>query len=180
MEKAGYEFRTHSVEVSEILEKNLNPAGLARHLSEKKSVQAEKDLKHLKSQRFLVLTADTIVAGGGQILGKPSTKAEAAQFLDLLSGGSHQVITALTLLNLDSGERHTAHQVTEVQFRPLTEEEIGAYVETGEPMDKAGAYGIQGAGGDFVAGLKGPLDNVIGLPVELFENMLKEKGWLIG
>jgi septum formation protein len=135
------------------------------------------ELKHLKSHEFLVLTADTIVEIGGRILGKPSTAAEAAEFLDLLSGQKHRVITALSLLDLDQGRRALDHEVTEVNFRKLTPQEIQEYVATGEPMDKAGAYGIQGAAKVFVENIVGPLDNVIGLPVKLFEKLLVENGW---
>src|SRR5690606_14322423 len=141
---AGYKFRTHPVEVSEILEKNLNPVDAVRSLAERKSRAAAESLKPLKSQGFLVLTADTIVEIGGRILGKPSTAAEVKEFLDLLSGQKHRVITAVSLLELDQGKRVLDHERTEVQFRKLSAQEIAVYVASGEPMDKAGAYGIQG------------------------------------
>ena len=178
--QAGFEFRIHPVEVSEILEKNLNPVTAARSLAEKKSVAAGSDLKYLKSQGFLVLTADTLVEVGGRVLGKPGSLEEASEFLDLLSGKTHRVITALSLLDLDQDLRRTEHEITEVEFLPLDAKTIAEYLESGEALDKAGAYGIQGHAGRFIKALRGPRDNVIGLPVGLFKKILVENGWQLG
>lgn len=117
---------------------------------------------------LLVIGADTIVALDGQILGKPEDEEDAARMLKLLSGRTHQVYTGVTLYcHNHRGEtrQHTFHECTQVHFFPMTEEEIRWYISTGEPMDKAGAYGIQGLGCRFVRAIEGDYSNVVGLPV---------------
>lgn len=117
------------------------------------------------SPQDVVLGADTIVVLDGQILGKPETEEDALQMLRALSGRTHKVYTGIALLN--GGGKHESEAIcTKVTFRSLTTEEILDYIRTGEPMDKAGAYGIQGLGGKFVAHYEGSLSNVIGLPME--------------
>lgn len=111
----------------------------------------------------IVIAADTIVVCGGCILGKPKSEAEAAEMLRLLSGRSHQVMTGLTVLRGDKCE--TSVEITEIRFRPLSDREILAYIRTGEPMDKAGAYGIQGGAALFAEFIRGDYYNVMGLPV---------------
>ncbi len=118
----------------------------------------------------LVLGADTVVILDERILGKPQDEADAARMLAELSGREHQVVTALALV----GEGETIeHSSTRVQFREISTAEIEAYVTSGEPMDKAGAYGIQGLAGQFVTRIEGCYFNVMGLPVELLTRMLK-------
>jgi septum formation protein len=113
----------------------------------------------------------------GQVLGKPKSSTEAAQFLRLLSGNAHSVITGIALINTKTEEIFEVSDQTEVQFKQLTDDEISNYVASGEPMDKAGAYGIQGLGRTLVQNFNGSLSNVIGLPLELLEKSLSEKGW---
>ena len=108
---------------------------------------------HEQEPEFAVLTADTTVADGAAILGKPESGADAVDMLERLSGRTHQVLTAVCVYW--QGVRHDVVQVSEVRFKTLTAEEIAAYVASGEPMDKAGAYGIQGLGGVFVEHLQG-------------------------
>ncbi|MCM1118137.1 MAG: Maf family protein [bacterium] len=124
---------------------------------------------------ILVIGADTIVAVDGEILGKPADEKEAAQMLERLSGRRHQVYTGVTLHGNRQGEilRHTFYECTQVEFYPMTEEEILWYISTGEPMDKAGAYGIQGMGGRFVRAIEGDYNNVVGLPVARLYQELK-------
>ena len=111
----------------------------------------------------LVIAADTIVVCQGKILGKPADAAEAEAMLRLLSGRDHQVMTGLTVL---CGDRETVvTEVTDLHFRALSDREIRAYVESGEPMDKAGAYGIQGGAALFCQRIEGDYYNVVGLPV---------------
>ena len=111
----------------------------------------------------LVIAADTVVALDGAILGKPHSREDAAAMLAALSGRKHAVYTGLTVLR---GERTvTGHERTAVTFRALTWAEIDHYVATGEPLDKAGAYGIQGVGALFITGIEGDYFNVMGLPV---------------
>lgn len=111
----------------------------------------------------VVVAADTIVVCAGKILGKPRDDAEARAMLKLLSGRDHQVMTGCTVLR--GQERETFTEITDLHFRPLTEREIADYVRSGEPMDKAGAYGIQGGAALFCERMNGDYYNVMGLPV---------------
>lgn len=120
----------------------------------------------------LVIAADTIVVIDGRVLGKPKDEAEAIQMLRLLSGRTHRVMTGLTALTQEKCVSHT--EVTEVVFRELSPEEIEAYVRSGEPMDKAGSYGIQGGAAPFVQSICGDYYNVVGLPVCRLSQILKE------
>lgn len=122
----------------------------------------------------LVIAADTVVARDGVILGKPGTPERAVEMLAALSGGSHQVYTGVTVARGD--EICTEYEMTEVRFRPLSPEEIEDYVRTGEPLDKAGAYGIQGLGALFIQGIRGDYYNVMGLPVCRLSAMLEDFG----
>ncbi|MBA2133491.1 septum formation inhibitor Maf [Hydrogenispora sp. UU3] len=122
----------------------------------------------------LVIGADTIVVLDGEVLGKPADQAEARRMLKTLSGRWHQVFTGLALLHRE--KTLTAYEMTRVHFRPLTDREIDAYLRTGEPMDKAGAYGIQGLGAIFVDRIEGCFYNVMGLPVPRLALLLKEYG----
>ena len=110
-----------------------------------------------------VIAADTIVVCEGRVLGKPKDKQEACEILRLLSGRDHQVMTGVTVVRGQQAETFT--EVTDLHFRPLSEEEIEAYVATGEPMDKAGSYGIQGGAALFCTRMVGDYYNVMGLPV---------------
>lgn len=127
------------------------------------------------SEELLVIGADTIVAADGQILGKPADQSVAAQMLGQLSGRRHQVYTGVTLFYHSQGKtyQHTFHECTQVWFYPMTEGEISWYISTGEPMDKAGAYGIQGLGSRFVRAIEGDYCNVVGLPVARLYQELK-------
>ncbi|MGE5396733.1 MAG: Maf family protein [Chitinophagales bacterium] len=122
----------------------------------------------------LVLAADTIVVKDGDILGKPESKQAAKEMLELLSGSVHQVITGLCLKKGD--DSITSFEKTIVHFRELTADEIERYVDTGEPMDKAGGYGIQGKGALLVSYIEGCYYNVVGLPLTRLASMLKEFG----
>lgn len=127
----------------------------------------------------LVLGADTTVILDGATLNKPADPADARRMLRLLSGRTHQVYTGLCLIPVANGalgDAQTAHAVTDVTFDTLTDETIAAYVATGEPLDKAGAYGIQGKALSFVPGIQGDYFNVVGLPVFLLCKMLPPFG----
>jgi septum formation protein len=124
----------------------------------------------------LVLGADTVVDCDGRVLGKPRGMDEARQFLRQLSGRSHLVMTGLALVEAGSGRTETGHDVTHVWLRPLTDEEIEAYVRTGEPLDKAGGYAIQEGAAAFVEGIKGSFTNVVGLPLGRLRALLLRFG----
>ena len=120
----------------------------------------------------IVIAADTIVVCDGLVLGKPRDEEDALRMLTLLSGRDHQVMTGLTVLH---GEKAlVCTEVTDIHFRPLTQEEILSYIRTGEPMDKAGAYGIQGGAALFAEKLVGDYFNVVGLPVCRLGQLLRE------
>jgi len=122
--------------------------------------------------RDFVLGADTVVVVDGQLLGKPSDAADAARMLRLLSGREHQVITGVCLVV--SGQWSVASQTTSVTMSEITEKEIADYVASGEPMDKAGAYAIQGIASRWILRIDGDYSNVVGLPVALVVRMLRE------
>jgi septum formation protein len=128
-------------------------------------------------QTGLVLGVDTIVVLNGHILGKPNSHEEAKHMLRCLSGRTHNVFSGLTLIRAEDGELHSDYSRTEVNMRTLSEEEIEAYVATGEPLDKAGAYGIQGRAAPFVEEIHGCYYNVVGLPLSKLVEMLKVMGW---
>lgn len=124
----------------------------------------------------LILAADTLVARGKQVLGKPSSFEDAVQMLLRLSDGWHDVYTGVCLLDGLSGKKEVAFDRTRVRFSKLDEPLVRLYVSTGEPMDKAGAYAIQGRGGMFVEEIRGSASNVIGLPMAMLHKMLSDFG----
>lgn len=135
-------------------------------------VSRSKALAVSRGEEDVVIAADTIVVCQGKVLGKPHSEAEAASMLRLLSGRDHQVMTGCTILFGDKAETFT--EVTSLHFRPLSEKEIQKYVQSGEPMDKAGSYGIQGGAALFCEKLEGDYYNVMGLPVcRLYETLCR-------
>ena len=125
-----------------------------------------------RGEDAVVIAADTIVVCRGKVLGKPHTPEEAVQMLSLLSGRDHQVMTGVTVLR--GSQERVFTEITDLHFRELTEKEIRRYVNSGEPMDKAGAYGIQGGAALFCEKMAGDYYNVMGLPVCRLGQILKE------
>ena len=157
-------------ESSEITE----PALLVRELALRKG---RATLELLRSEgrlteNTLVIASDTVVALEGRILGKPADEADAKEMLRSLSGHSHKVVSGIALLT-ENGEAAAAEE-TAVRFSVLTEQEIDRYVRSGEPMDKAGAYAIQGGASIWVEGIDGDYHNVVGLPVYRLNRLLEE------
>lgn len=152
----GRPFQVQVASVDETMEDLPIDQAVAR-LSYRKAaaIGAEKDQ--------IVIGADTVVVLGGQVLGKPRDAEDAIRMLHSLSGKTHQVMTGVCVIKGEKVLTHT--EVTEVTFRTLTDREIDDYVATNEPMDKAGAYGIQGGAARFVEGIRGDYYNVVGLPV---------------
>lgn len=168
LENAGLKFDIETVEISEIIDKNLNIAEAMSQVATDKMVAFLNSDKVLKYKDFLAVSADTTVYIDGICLEKPSSKKEAAEFLRLLSGRVHWVYTGVCIYNSQTeGWKHHC-EGTEVEFRDLTEDEILSYVDTGRPMDKAGAYGIQDEDHSFVKEVRGSINNVIGFPIEWF------------
>lgn len=129
----------------------------------------------LKSES-LVIGSDTIVAYEGLVLGKPMDQEDAFSMLKMLSGKKHQVYSGIALVNTSNGQVISDFSVTEVKFDVLSDDEIWKYIASGEPMDKAGAYGIQGHGGVFVEEIHGCYYNVVGLPLNKLNKMIKGMG----
>ncbi len=171
LERIGIrEFHIVSPDVDESVEAGLSPADMVERLSRRKA-QAVAGRVPAGS---LVIAADTVVALDGAVLGKPRSEADAFAMLSALSGREHHVYTGVTVVRGDRAL--TEHEETAVAFRDVGPEEIRAYVATGEPMDKAGAYGIQGRGALLVSGIRGDYCNVMGLPVFRLGRMLGEFG----
>lgn len=160
LERMGLKgFKTISPDIDEEAFDGLPPEELVRKLSSEKALAVSGRV----TENDLVIAADTVVALDGAILGKPSDDLEAFKMLSTLSGVRHQVHTGVTVCR--GTEKVTEHEVTDVVFRELSSEEIECYIKTGEPMDKAGAYGIQGYGALLVERINGDYYNVMGLPV---------------
>ncbi|MGI6451338.1 MAG: Maf family protein [Desulfitobacteriia bacterium] len=176
----GYEFSLVSAPVSEELDEEILPEEAVQDLARRKALAGYQVRQKQKGiGRDLILGADTIVVLKDRILGKPRDAEDAEQMLKSLSGKTHQVMTAIALAKGETEKDlniETAVDITAVTFRDLSLREIRDYIATGEPMDKAAAYAIQGKAGDFAVSIKGSLTNVIGLPMELLTAKLKERG----
>lgn len=148
----------------------LSPAQLVEALSRQKGLEVASGAQ----PEDVIIAADTVVAIDGQVLGKPHSRQQAVEMLTHLSGRTHTVYTGVTLCR--GKDILTQHEATTVRFRTLTDAEIDAYVSSGEPMDKAGSYGIQGLGGLLVEGIEGDYFNVVGLPICRLGRMLAQFG----
>lgn len=141
------------------------PSRIVEELSAEKAFQVAETIS--EEEGTVVIGADTIVSFQGKILGKPSDKADSRKTLEMLQGNTHQVYTGVTIAFFQEGRlrRRSFSECTDVTFYPVSEEEIEAYIETGDPADKAGSYGIQGPFGIYVKEIRGDYHNVVGLPV---------------
>jgi len=156
----------HPSNADETVPDNISSDSVAEFLAVKKAAFVAKSFPC-----DTVIGCDTVVLVDGVILGKPENKEDAVRMLNILSGKTHQVITGCAIFK--NGKSLSFSEVTDVSFFPLSEEEINAYVNTLEPMDKAGAYGIQGYGALLVKEIKGDFFNVVGLPVARLNRILK-------
>ena len=170
LEMMSLEFEICPAKGEEKLEKNLSPKETVRSLAKAKA----KEVAAEYPAGTAIIAADTIVWAEGEILGKPKDRADAVRMLEMLSGKSHSVFTGICVICDDVTVLGV--EETEVRFRRLSRSEIEAYVETGEPMDKAGAYGIQGKASVFIEGIKGDYFNVMGLPLCRLGEILKTIG----
>jgi septum formation protein len=169
LEDAGYVFDIVPSDYEEDLSIELHPRELARHLSEGKAWDVAR-----RNYDAVVLAADTFISYKGHILGKPHTAEEARRMLATLSGNAHTVITGFAVME---AERSISRSVeTTVNFRLLSDREIEDYIDTGEPLDKAGAYAIQGIGERLVESIEGDYLNVVGLPLKEVQKVLDEFG----
>ena len=170
LERMGLAHTVISVDSDEWFPDGLTAEGIVRHISLEKAYAAANEV----APEDLVITADTMVFLDDKKLGKPQSEEDAFEMLSALSGRAHTVCTGVTVMQ---GNRTlTEAESTRVIFAPLSEEDIRAYIRTGEPMDKAGAYGIQGMGALLVEKIDGDFFNVMGLPVRRLSLMLKKFG----
>jgi len=170
---AGLRFSVLSSAVDESPYPGESPAALVQRLA-----NAKADLVTARAVGpAIVLAADTIVVLDDRILGKPASLEDARHMLRQLSGRTHSVLTGVSLIRLPDGERRQFIESTLVHFRPVTEEEISAYLATEEPLDKAGAYAIQGQAGRYIPRIEGCYFNVVGLPLSRVLTELKVLGW---
>lgn len=166
----GFSFTVRPAKGEELPHPELTPAQLVEELARQKALEVSAEAE----ADDVVVAADTVVAIDGKVLGKPHDKVHAAQMLSALSGREHTVYTGVAVKR---GEKLLVeHEATQVRFRPLTEREIDLYIQTGEPMDKAGSYGIQGYGALLVEGIRGDYFNVVGLPICRLGRMLAQVG----
>lgn len=166
--EGGIPHKVLPANVDESVFEGLEPRLMVQLLAAAKAAEAAKGCAGL------VLGADTVVVLSGTVMGKPGDAEEAFSMLSALSGKTHSVYTGVALLRTSDGKMKTHLEETKVTFRALSADEIRAYIETGEPMDKAGAYGIQGKGGALVEKTEGDFLNVVGLPLAAVDRLIRE------
>lgn len=171
LENFGFSFKT--------IVKNIDETSDKTHAEEKILEIAEKKARAaaINFPDENVVGADTVVVVDGKILGKPKNKEEAFSMLKSLSGRSHEVITAFSFININKNISYSDYEITKVYFKNLTDDEINWYINTKEPMDKAGAYGIQGKGAFFVEKIEGDFFSVMGFPLGKFVRFLNKTGF---
>lgn len=163
----GVTFEIQKAEGEEIITSSM-PTEVVKELSLQKAQEVA-----AKYGGDIVIGADTVVAAEGQILGKPRDKEDAMRMLRMLQGKEHEVITGVAVLLKEQQKVISFAEVTKVHVFPMTEAQMEAYVESGEPMDKAGSYGIQGKFAAYVSGIEGDYNNVVGLPIgRLYQEVL--------
>lgn len=173
---AGYAFEVHAVGVDEQLRPGETAGAYVARLAAEKSARLLEELT--AGDGYIVLAADTAVVVGSEILGKPRDAEDAGRMLRKLSGRPHQVLTAV---NVRSGELDITHvETTTVSFAPLTDEQIAWYVASGEGLDKAGAYAIQGLASRFISRIEGSYSNVVGLPIAAIDGLIQRLSRPVG
>ncbi len=171
MEQIGLTFEQVGSDYEEDMTLDMPPGELVKFLSKGKADSVAKDYDDA-----LVIAADTIVEFKGEIFGKPHTPEKSFEMLSRFNGTTHSIITGMTIIDTASGRVESRAITTEVDFRVLTSDEIQAYVNMGEPLDKAGAYGIQGLGAVLIKEIRGDYNNIVGLPLTPLVEMLKDFG----
>ena len=162
LRSVGWPFQTLPVDIDETRRLGETAVGYVQRLAREKAEAAS-----ARRPESLILAADTTVAIDGHILEKPVDAVDAARMLRLLNNRWHFVLTGIAVIDREASQTMVAHAETEVRFAPMSDDEIRWYVNTGEPMDKAGAYAIQGLGARFIEEIKGDYLNVVGLPLRL-------------
>lgn len=172
LEKMQLNFEVHPADINESEISSPSPQQLVEEIAEKKVKEVALQRSHKGPE--LIIGADTVVVYNDTVIGKPKDKWEAKQILKKLSGTCHQVLTGICVYDTQLKKLSQSCVVTDVYFSALSSKEIVKYINTGEPFDKAGAYGIQGRGGIFVRKIEGSYDNVVGLPRYELRQLLKE------
>ena len=172
LEKLGISF--------DVIPSNADESGVDGSADETVMILAKRKAENVaeKLNDSLVIGCDTLVALENDVFGKPESTAQAKEMLSRLSGNTHRVLSGLCLIDTVTGETRVSRDETFVSFRTLSPDEIRAYVLSGEPMDKAGAYAIQGGAGRFVSEVNGSYDNIVGFPSELFLQEVRQMGIL--
>ena len=168
LENFGFSFKTIVKNIDETSDKTRAEEKILE-IAEKKARAAAIDFPDEN-----IVGADTVVVVDGKILGKPKDEKEAFSMLKSLSGRSHEVITAFSFININKNISYSDYEITKVYFKNLTDDEINWYINTKEPMDKAGAYGIQGKGAFFVEKIEGDFFSVMGFPLGKFVRFLNK------
>lgn len=179
LEQIGMQFEISSAHGEEIITKE-QPWEIVEELSMQKATEVADryEAEHAVQENTVVIGADTIVAYGAEIMGKPKSRQHAIEMLSELQGRVHQVYTGVTLIIMTGKDRKLIcfHEKTEVEMYPMTQAQIEAYVSTGEPLDKAGAYAIQGKCAAYIKGICGEYNNVVGLPIARLSQELSKAG----
>lgn len=175
LEQLGWEFRILPAEREELTQQQ-KPADIVRELSYRKAMEVAGKVP----EGSIVIGADTMVAYGEELLGKPQNEEIACKMLRRLQGKVHQVLTGVSVVTRtgEDYEYFTFDDITDVELYPMTETQIREYVATKEPMDKAGAYAIQGIAARYVKGIRGEYSNVVGLPIARLYQEMNRRGWL--
>ena len=154
-----------------LIDRTIPPEILVKELA---MLKAAESAKYTEGEKYII-GADTVVVFNGNIIEKPKTEDEAEKMLGMLSGNKHEVYTGVCIFRISDSTAVCRYEKTVVEFKELSEDTIRAYVKTGEPMDKAGGYGIQGLGALLVKGIEGDYFNVVGLPLGLLSDMFREE-----
>ncbi len=165
-------FERRPANIDETIGAISDPIFFAQKMAALKAKAIERETKN-----HTIIGADTIVVSHGQILGKPESKDRAMEMLRLLNGKKHQVITAVAVISPNQNGPQAGHKTTEVEFHDVSEKQMEEYVKGGEPLDKAGAYAIQGEGRFLIKSVKGCFNNVVGLPLCLLIDLLNQAGF---
>lgn len=176
LRNAGFVFQVRPADVDETRLPHEAAEDYVRRVAQAKA-HAVAEQARAAGERAIVIAADTTVLAEGQILEKPKDAEDARRMFRLFSGKTHEVLTALCVLNIPTGKELLHVEKTRVEFLKMSEQEIESYIQTGEPFDKAGAYGIQGIAGRFATRIEGCYFNVLGLPLSRLWTTLQSIGW---
>lgn len=175
LKDAGFVITVQPSNVKELIPIPMDPKETVMFLSLIKALDVRKI-----NQEFtgLIVSSDTVVVNDNKILGKPISKDNAREMISSLAGKTHQVITGVAIIHCNTNESYLFFDVTDVKVSPLTSAQIEAFISTGEPYDKAGAYAIQGMFGKYVEEYNGDFNNVVGFPIDKFKKVLNKKDWI--